>query len=255
MATDDASWSPAELAAAVGRSVSTRTPGLRGVLTQLRGEVCELAMPFGTAYLRQTDLAPPPRHAPGARVRTPFGRGIVTARRARAEAAAGFDYAVQLIDNRLSGWTPAEPRCAMGYLAPADVAHRPDDERTADECIVDAEALRARGNAAFKVRRRRARSCAPLRAGAPSSSAAATATTLPFPRSCRLLRRFVPPPSSPAGRGLRDGAERVRAQLRGAVELPRRPAGRRNEARFSRVLPQEHRQQRADLPEGDAARL
>ena len=249
-------WTVGELQSLVssGFPLSTRTPGLRGVLTALRGAPdgaaasssaaslsVVLSLPFGTAYLRVSDLSPPPRHAPGARVRTPFGRGVVTARRARPGTAAGYDYAVELIDNRLSGWTAAEPRCAAGYLAPRDVVHRPDDERTADECVADADLMRTRGNAAFKVRRERR---------APRWSRSA----LLFAFFSAALYSCAPSPPLP-GRGLRVGAGRVRALLRGALELPRRPARRRDPSPLPRVLPQERRQQRADIPQGDAAEL
>jgi hypothetical protein len=67
-------------------------------------EWVELALPFpGRAVLRVGELLPAPRLAVGARVRTPFGRGRVLA------ARDGGDYEVELVDNRLAGWTAAAP--------------------------------------------------------------------------------------------------------------------------------------------------
>ncbi len=161
------SWTRADLEAAQasGVTVHSRTPGLCGRVVSLRlsaaagadaaapasdaaVEWVELALPFpGRAVLRVGELLPAARLAVGARVRTPFGRGRVLA------ARAGGDYEVELVDNRLAGWTAAAPAHARGYLRAADVALRGDVERTAEEAIADADALRARGNAAFKDER------------------------------------------------------------------------------------------------------
>ena len=161
-------WSRADLEAAQasGLTVHSRTPGLCGRVAGLRPaaaagagaggasapetpvEWVELILPFpGRAVLRVGELLPAARLAVGARVRTPFGRGRVLA------ARAGGDYEVELVDNRLAGWTAAAPAHARGYLRAADVALRGDIERTAEEAIADADALRARGNAAFKDER------------------------------------------------------------------------------------------------------
>ena len=160
-------WSRADLesAQASGVTVHSRTPGLFGRVVGLRlaaggatasasaseaaaVEWVELALPFpGRAVLRVGELLPAPRLAVGARVRTPFGRGRVLA------ARDGGDYEVELVDNRLAGWTAAAPAHARGYLRAADVALRGDGERSAEEAIADADALRARGNAFFKDER------------------------------------------------------------------------------------------------------
>lgn len=116
-----------------------------------------LQLPFpGRAYIRLSDLKtqPPRRYEPGQRVRTPFGKGVVRLFRYRPETVAGCDYVVDLIENRMSGWTPAEPKVAVGYMNAADVQLRSEADRTADECIADSDVLREKGNAAFKVRSR-----------------------------------------------------------------------------------------------------
>jgi len=132
----------------------------KGLLTGVR--LCRendvvLQLPFpGRAYIRLSDLKtqPPRRYEPGQRVRTPFGKGVVRLFRYRPETVAGCDYVVDLIENRMSGWTPAEPKVAVGYMNAADVQLRSEADRTADECIADSDVLREKGNAAFKVRSR-----------------------------------------------------------------------------------------------------
>jgi tetratricopeptide (TPR) repeat protein len=52
---------------------------------------------------------------------------------------------VDLVENKFTGSS-----CAVGFLNPADVKLRA--ERTADETITDADAMRSKGNDAFKAR-------------------------------------------------------------------------------------------------------
>ena len=121
-----------------------------------------LQLPFpGRAYIRLSDLKtqPPPRFTPGARVHTHFGRGVVRAIRYRAAANGGVDYEVDLIENRLSGWTREKPSVAKGFLSSGDVRSRGDAERTAEECIADGDLLRRQGNDAYQVRRWGAQLC------------------------------------------------------------------------------------------------
>jgi hypothetical protein len=133
---------------------------LNGLLAGIR--LCRendvvLQLPFpGRAYIRLSDLKtqPPRRYEAGQRVRTPFGKGVVRAFRYRPETVAGCDYVVDLVENRMSGWTAAEPKVAVGYMNAADVQLRSEADRTADECIADSDVLREKGNAAFKVRSR-----------------------------------------------------------------------------------------------------
>lgn len=52
---------------------------------------------------------------------------------------------MDLVENKFTGSS-----CAVGFLNPADVKLRSD--RTADETITDADAMRSKGNDAFKAR-------------------------------------------------------------------------------------------------------
>lgn len=155
-----ASWTIAELEAVrlSGATVQSRTPGLNGTIVEVRlgadgnAEWVVLALPFpGRAVLRATELTAPPRLATGARVRTPFGRGRVVAARAWPGSASASDYEVELLDVRLAGWTVAAPLHARGFITAADVQLRAEAERTAEEVISDADALRDRGNNFFKA--------------------------------------------------------------------------------------------------------
>ena len=152
------SWADAELEAArVSRvTLQTRTSGLCGIISEVRegaggaAEWVVLTLPFpGRAVLRVSELAAPPRLAAGVRVRTPFGRARVIA--ARAWPGGVLDYEVELLDVRLAGWSAAAPLHARGFITAADVLPRVEAERTAEEAIADADALRDRGNLAFKA--------------------------------------------------------------------------------------------------------
>ena len=61
-----------------------------------------MRLPFGTGYIRVKDIRSPPpqRFAPGDRVDTPYGKGVVRELRANE---ARIDYVVDLIENTLSG--------------------------------------------------------------------------------------------------------------------------------------------------------
>lgn len=147
-----------------------------------------MRLPFGTGYIRIKDIRTPPprRFAPGERVDTPYGKGIVRELRA---SESHVDYVVDLIENTLSGAAPtaaaptgglvrvdsmyegaaspsgaaaAKPaaptrtrrNCAVAYMNPADV--KPRTSRSADETLDDAADYRTKGNDAFKVRGRAA---------------------------------------------------------------------------------------------------
>lgn len=142
------------LALRSGADLETTTKGLRGKLVEVREHDVVLALPFpGRAYIRKTDIAtaPPTRFEPGARVKTPYGKGVVRQRRMRPESPAGMDYVVDLIECKMAGHKLTAPAVATGYLAPSQVVFRSDDDRTAAERLADAEVLRSLGNDAFKA--------------------------------------------------------------------------------------------------------
>lgn len=170
--------------------LETTTKGLFGKLVEVREHDVVLALPFpGRAYIRKTDIATPPptRFAPGTRVKTPYGKGVVRQLRVRPETPAGFDYVVDLIECKMAGHKLAAPAVSTGYLAPSQLSFRSDDERTAAERLADAEVLRSQGNDAFK---------------ASEHTDAAASRTAALRRRCRVGERRLTHGSSSSHRPL-----------------------------------------------------
>lgn len=112
-----------------------------GTLTSARpdGFLC-VALPFGAAFIRPSALATFP---PGARVSTDFGRGCV--RSVEARPGAGLVYQVALLDcNLANGGVATGALNARGVRPRAAAAGA-----TFAECLEDADAERALGNAAY----------------------------------------------------------------------------------------------------------
>lgn len=118
---------------------------MRGTIEQVRDDgVVVLNLGFGKGYF-QTDALKslPSRYDPGARVKTPYGPGVVVAY--RGASVTRVDYAVDIYLGDKTG--SAEAVTMRGYLDPAACSLR--TFLTYREALADANKLREEGNAAF----------------------------------------------------------------------------------------------------------
>ena len=109
-----------------------------------REDAVEFKLPFpGRAIVARTSIldAPPTRYAPGTRIITPYGSGVVSALRSSLDHV---DYSISFTDKKLADGKPVS-----GFLRPADVHLRAT--LLFDEAIADANTAREEGNRLFKV--------------------------------------------------------------------------------------------------------
>ena len=142
-----------ELRSLVGQRVFFRTPGLSGILEDVRVDgflLVALSAPgravFGRGYLHASSLMPVERFPVHCSVLTQYGRGRVLAVEVRP--IVGVVYTVAMQECRLTGGA-----LATAYLAAPSVRASPNSaaEIALLKCVAEAEGLRLQGNAAFKA--------------------------------------------------------------------------------------------------------
>ena len=142
-----------ELRCLVGQRVFFRTPGLSGILEDVRVDgflLVALSAPgravFGRGYLHASSLMPVERFPVHCSVLTQYGRGRVLAVEVRP--IVGVVYTVAMQECRLPGGA-----LATAYLAAPSVRASPNSaaETALLKCVAEVEGLRLQGNAAFKA--------------------------------------------------------------------------------------------------------
>lgn len=133
----------------IGQRLFFHTPGLSGYLERVRADgVLDVKLPFGSGHFHASSVyLPMERYPIGAEVVTQFGRGRVLSVEMRP--SVGVMYVLAMLDCRLTD----DPKTggkqfATGYFASPSVKAAP--EAPLLKCIADMEAVREKGNQAFK---------------------------------------------------------------------------------------------------------
>jgi hypothetical protein len=134
----------------IGQRLFFHTPGLSGYLERVRADgVLDVRLPFGSGHFHASSVYLPMERFPtGAEVVTQFGRGRVLSVEMRP--SVGVVYVLAMLDCRLTD----DPKTggkqfATGYFASPSVS-KAAPEAPLLKCIADMEAVREKGNQAFK---------------------------------------------------------------------------------------------------------